>query len=165
MSEKKSLVDEIGFYAFLYTFKVPIIIVLILFIAGYFKFAAPINKEYDEKMTHWKLDVIYVYSAETGEKLFYEEINPMRTGIARAIDNDGHIMSGKKDRVAELSEELIVKILGCRYRIEEVKKDGKTYYDYYIDDIRASDKEDAAGLIEMRILTNYETAKKQDQNQ
>lgn len=162
MSKNNSILDEIGLFAFLYTFKVPIIILLIIFVAGYFKFAAPINKEYDERMTHWKLDVIYVYSVTTGEKLFYEDINPMRTEIARSLDKDGHILSGKKDRVAELSEELIVNILGYTYKIEEVTKDGKIYYNYYIDDIRAKDVDDAAGLIEMRVLAQYDKAEKED---
>ncbi|MCR5185647.1 MAG: hypothetical protein K6D97_00830 [Clostridia bacterium] len=164
MSKKNTLIDDIGFYAFLYTFKIPIIILFILFILGYFKFAAPINKEYDEKMTHWKLDIIYVYSATTGEKLYYEDINPMRTEIARSIDNEGHILPEKKDRVQVLSDELIVNILGCRYNIEEVNDEGKIYYNYYIDDIRTKDKEDTANLIEMRVLSQYDEAKNKDTN-
>lgn len=162
MGKKNSLIDEIGFFAFLYTFKIPIIIILIIFVVGYFKFAVPVNKEFDEKMTNWNLDSIYVYSTSTGEKLFYEDINPMRTEIARSLDKEGHILPGREDRVAELSEELIVNILGYKYEIKEATKDGKTYYDYYIDDIRATDVEDAANLIEMRVLTQYNKAQNEE---
>ena len=151
--------ESLGLYAFLSTFKKPIVIIgliaIILFIAGYYKFAVPVNKEYEERMTHFDTEAIFINSEETGEKICYKDINPMRTEIARALDDKGHILPGKKERVAELSEELIVKILGETYRIEEVNKDGETYYNYYIGTIRMEDKQYCASVIEQRIISKY----------
>ena len=168
MSDKKDLVDEIGFYAFLYSFWKPMlviaIIVIAVFIWGYYKFAVPVYNEYDERMSNWKIEEIYFYSATSGEKIIYADINPMRIEIARSIDDNGHILPGKKDRVAELSEELIVNMLGARYRIEEVEEDGKKYFRYYIDDIRIKDMYDAANMIESRIMSLYVVESEKEMN-
>lgn len=136
MSQNDSILDTLGNFAILYYFRIPIIILLIILVIGYFKFAVPVNKEYEEETSSFDYSDMWVIDSTTGERVTYDEMNPTRKEIAWSLDDEGHVLPKDKEKIEKLSDELIVKTLGETYRLEEVNEGGNKYYNYYIGSIK-----------------------------
>lgn len=161
MSDKNSL-DELWEMAAIYYYRKPIIIIgiilLIIFIAGYYKFAVPVYEEAENRMSYFNYTDSWVIDSTTGEKVDYATMNPTRRELARCLADNGYVSPENKEKLERLSDELIVKTLGRSYSLEEFSEDGKTYYKYYIGTIRMESKMYAAYYIDEIIRTNYKEA-------
>ena len=155
MSKDNSFIDTLGNLALLYYFRIPIIILLILFVIGYYKFAVPVHKEYDEKMSKFNYSDIWIIDSTTNEVVTYNELNPTRREIAMSLEDSGYVLPENKEKIEKLSDELIVKTLGGTYRLEEANKDGNMYYTYYIGSIRMEGKQYTAFYTDQLLYEKY----------
>ena len=148
--DNKKISEDFMDALILYTFRKPIIIFgtifLILFIAGYYKFAVPVYEEHQEEKNVSSSEEEWVISKTTGEKVSSDEISRCLSTIGYYMEEDGLVLPENKEKIIE-SSDFITQTYGKSYELKKTVKDGKTYYKYYLAGIEIDNKHMIPALI------------------